>query len=74
MQIQNINSLVDIVRQEILQKYQPEKEDLYLQTLKAAHINEDDYFSHMVQDDIAEIILDLREIHKNDTETAPLPL
>lgn len=71
MQIQNLNAMVDISRKNIIEKHQPREDDHYLQTLLSAHINEDEYFSHMVSDDIHAIIRDIREVHKKDNETAP---
>lgn len=39
--------------------------------LQAAHVTDDEYFSRMVLDDINLIIRDIREAHKNDSESAP---
>ena len=39
--------------------------------LQAAHISDDEYFSHMVLDDLNLIIRDIREAHKKDSESAP---
>ena len=39
--------------------------------LQAAHISDDEYFSHMVLDDLNLIIRDIRETHKKDSESAP---
>ena len=44
MQIQNLNSMVDMARIEIEERYHPAKDDRYMQTLQAAH-DEDDYFT-----------------------------
>jgi transcriptional regulator with XRE-family HTH domain len=71
MQIQNLNSLVDTVRHEIIERYRPGEDDPYLKVLQAAHIEDDEYFSHMVFDDINIIIRDIREAHKKDSDTAP---
>ena len=38
MQIQNLNSLVDTVRHEIIERYRPGEDDPYLRILQAAHI------------------------------------
>ena len=35
------------------------------------HISDDEYFSHMVLDDLNLIIRDIRETHKKDSESAP---
>ena len=38
---------------------------------RQAHISDDEYFSHMVLDDLNLIIRDIREAHKKDSESAP---
>ena len=40
MQIQNLNSLVDTVRHEIIERYRPGEDDPYLRILQAAHIED----------------------------------
>ena len=52
MQIQNLNALVDTVRHEIIERYRPGEDDPHLKVLQAAHISDDEYFSHMVRDDL----------------------
>ena len=71
MQIQNLNALVDTVRHEIIERYRPGEDDPHLKVLQAAHISDDEYFSHMVRDDLNLIIRDIREAHKKDSESAP---
>ena len=71
MQIDNLNTVVDIARQEILNKYQHAEEDIYLKTLAAAHVEEDEYFSHRIHNDIDGIIHDIRDVHTGDASTAP---
>ena len=39
--------------------------------LEAAHIHDDEYFSHLVNEDIDRIIRDLREKHRKDSTSAP---
>ena len=70
MQIDTLNATVDVARQEILNKYQPDEDDIYLKTLSAAHVEEDEYFSHRIHKDIDGIIHDLREAHTTDISTA----
>ena len=60
MQIQNLNALVDTVRHEIIERYRPGEDDPHLKVLQAAHISDDEYFSHMVLDDLNLIIRDIR--------------
>ena len=69
--IQNLNTLVDTVRHEIIERYRPGEDDPHLKVLQAAHISDDEYFSHMVLDDLNLIIRDIRETHKKDSESAP---
>lgn len=71
MQVSNLNAMVDIVRSEILSKHCQDENDLYVRTLEVAHIQEDEYFSHMVFDDLSPIIRDIREAHRADAMTAP---
>ena len=68
MQIQNLNALVDTVRHEIIERYRPGEDDPHLKVLQAAHISDDEYFSHMVLDDLNRIIRDIREAHKKDSD------
>ena len=69
---QNLNALVDTIRHEIIERYRPGEDDPHLKTLQAAHVDDNDYFSHIALDDISAIIRDIREAHKNDSESAPL--
>ena len=71
MQIQNLNAWIDVVRQELIAKHNPDKDDPTLRVLEAAHINDDEYFSHLVNEDIDRIIRDLRKKHKKDSTSAP---
>ena len=47
-----------------------EADDLYLHTLKAAQIQEEEYFWHLVADDLSSILRDIREGHRADALTA----
>lgn len=69
-QIQNLNSWVDVARDEIVQKYQPDNHDRTYQLLKASHIDEDEYFSKRVHDGIDCIMKDLREVHISRSDSA----
>ena len=62
MQIRNLNDL--------LERYTP-KEDNTLLTLKAAQINEDEYFARVVDDDVESILRDLKQRHSGDKSSAP---
>jgi len=41
----------------------------YIRTLKACKMNEDDYFSRLIFEDITELARDIKESHHRDAET-----
>ena len=71
MQIQSLNSVVDMARIEIEERCHPAEDDRYIQTLQAAHIDEDGYFSQLIHGDIDAIAKDIHAAHIKDSDTAP---
>ena len=71
MQIQNLNTWVDVARAEIEEKYHPGEDDRTYHILKASHLDEGEYFSRRVHDDIDNIMKDLREAHLGRMDSAP---
>ena len=69
--LQNRQRFGDAGRHEIIERYRPGEDDPHLKVLQAAHISDDEYFSHMVLDDLSLIIRDIREAHKKDSESTP---
>lgn len=69
MQIRNLNSLLESTRTVIMEKYHP-KEDNTLLTLKAAQIDEDEYFARVVSEDVERILKELKEAHSRDQGSA----
>lgn len=67
-----LNAYVDVVRQEIMDRYQPGEDDPHLRVLRAAHLDEDEYFSQLVSEDLRRVIQDIRAAHKGDREGAPV--
>lgn len=59
-QIQNLNTWVDVARAEIMEKYRPGEHDSTTAMLKAMHIQEGEYFSRRVHDDIDSIMIDMK--------------
>ncbi len=70
MRINDMNTVLDATRRQVIEKYNPGENDLYVRTLELAQISEDDYFSHVVHNDIDGIMRDIRDAHKKDTMTA----
>jgi len=71
MHFRDLNGLLEMVRSEVLARYQPAEEDTPLKALQASQIQEEDYFcqtTHRIWD---VILRDIREAHKDDTDSAP---
>lgn len=69
MQIRNLNSFVALMRSKIQVRDQIPDSEHYLRTLKACEIDEDDYFSRRIFEDISAIAKDIKQSHRRDTET-----
>ena len=70
-QIQNLNAWVDVARAEIMEKYQPGEHDSTAYLLKAMHIQEGEYFSQRIHDDIDGILADMKAAHADRAGSAP---
>ena len=67
----NMNDWLDAVRLQIVQQHNPESNDLYVQVLDAARIDEEEYFFHNIHGDLDRVIRSIREKNQNATESAP---
>ena len=65
-QVQTANAIVDTMGATIMKQYNPGLTDPQLRQLVAAHINDDSFCRYVIQQDINEIALDLREAHRDD--------
>ena len=70
MRINDMNAVLEAVRQMALIKNGGEENDLHLRTLEVAQIKEDEYFGSLIVDDLKGILRDIREQHRPDTMTA----
>lgn len=70
MRINDMNAVLEAVRQMALMKNGGDANDLYLRTLEVAQIREDEYFGGLIVDDLKVILRDIREQHRPDTMTA----
>ena len=52
-----MNTVLEATRQMVLMEHGEEANDLYLHTLKTAQIHEEEYFGHLVADDLSSILL-----------------
>ena len=72
MRINDMNAMLEAVRKMALMK-QDGQDDLATRTLELAQAREDDYFGHVLANDLKAILRDIREEHSNDTTTADTP-
>ena len=70
MRINDMNAVLEAVRQIALMKNGGDANDLYLRTLEVAQIREDEYFGSLIADDLKGILRDIRNEHRPDTMTA----
>ncbi|MEY8353506.1 hypothetical protein AALB39_09145 [Lachnospiraceae bacterium 54-53] len=71
MQVQNLNAYVNLARDTIEEKYRTGEHGRHIRILNAAHINEDEYFRHVVHDDMDGIMQGIKESHRQDRASAP---
>ena len=70
MRVNDMNAVLEAVRQMALMKNGGEEIDLHLRTLEVAQIREDEYFGSLIADDLKGILRDIRSEHRPDTMTA----
>ena len=70
MRIEQMNMVLETVRQEVIQKYAPGENDVYMRTLELGQVQESDFFSHTIHDDLDSIVRDIRDAHVTDRTTA----
>ena len=66
--IQSNNSLLDFARKKITEKEIPA--DNFTGTVEMIHVHQNDYFSHLLANDLLPILEDIKNSHKNDLETS----
>ena len=66
----DMNAVLEAVRQMALIKNGGEENDLHLRTLEVAQIREDEYFGSLIADDLKGILHDIRSERRPDTMTA----
>lgn len=68
--IHDMNSMLEAVRQTLIMDKGADPDDIYIQTIKAAQLSEDDFFGTAISKDLMEILASIREAHLTDTTTA----
>jgi len=70
MRIAQMNLVLEATRQEVIRSHAPGDNDLYVRTLELGQVQESDFFSHTIHDDLDSIVRDIREAHRKDKTTA----
>ena len=68
--INDMNAMLEAVRQQIIQQYTVEDGDLHTRTLALAQIQTAEYLKKVLSDDLLDILSDVREAHRQDATTA----
>jgi len=67
----DFNSLLEVLREQVLSKYQPVAEDTTLKALDTLQVQEEDYFCQVTHRTWDAILHDIREAQKDDIDSAP---
>ena len=70
MRVEQMNLVLEATRQTVMSKYAPGEDDLYVRTLELGQVQESDFYSHVMHDDLDSIVRDIREAHLKDKTTA----
>ena len=71
MQVHNLNAWVETVRAKYLNQYQPGEQNLDTLLLDAILLQEHNYFTCRVHEDIDAIMEDIRKAHRGRSESGP---
>ena len=71
MHFNDFNSLLEVLREQVLSQYQLAEEDTALKALETMQVQEGDYFCHVTHRTWDTILHGIREAHKDDTDSAP---
>ena len=70
MRIAQMNLVLEATRQEVIRSHAPGENDLYVRTLELGQVQESDFFSRTIHDDLDSIVQDIRQAHVTDRTTA----
>ena len=70
MRVEQMNLILEATRQTVISSHALGENDLYMRTLELGQIQESDFFSHVLHDDLDSIVRDIRKAHLKDKTTA----
>ena len=60
MRVNQMNLILEATRQTILKEHTPGENDLYMRTLELGQVQENDFYSHILHDDLDSIVRDIQ--------------
>lgn len=72
MRVQDMNLILESARKLLIKRQPTYENNLYMRTLELGQVSEELFFSHVIHNDLDEIVKDLRTQHETDTTTADL--
>ncbi len=70
MHIKDMNYMLDQIREEVQEKYNPEENDVAQRTMELAQVDEEIFYGQVIHDDLDDIVKDIRNDHMKDSNTA----
>ena len=70
MRINDLNTLLAAERKLVMEKMNLDGSDANMRALELAQIDGDEYFAHVIYDDLRPILRDIRSAHETDATTA----
>ena len=70
MRIHDLNALLAAERKTVMEKMKLDGSDVNMRALELAQIDGDEYFAHVIYDNLRPILRDIRAAHEIDTTTA----
>ena len=71
VQIQSLNAVVDVIRKRLQDNSGSSDNDKDLRLMQTSHIEDDDYFFNILHHDLDDVFIELRAMHKDNSDAAP---
>ena len=68
----DMNIVLENARQQVMEQYSTDENDVYMRTLELGQISEDIFFKQIIHEDLDIIVKDIRTQHKTDKTTADI--
>lgn len=68
----DMNIVLENARQQVMEQYSTDENDVYMRTLELGQVSEDIFFKQIIHEDLDVIVKDIRTQHKTDKTTADI--